>query len=520
MSNQGTEAGLALKVEGLEEKNANLTHALIRARQQITELQAEVDLLHRPPAQVALYTQGFEDLLEAEVLIGTRRMRLAVAPDFDFGAISPGALVRLDENNVVVAELGFPREGGLASVLETIGPDRALVTTNAGQDHVVTLAGSLRHGSLRAGDNVLVDLRQGYAFEKVMRADVEDLLTPEVPDVSYDDIGGLEEQLEHVRDAIELPFTYPQLFKSYDLKPPRGILLYGPPGCGKTLIAKAVAASLSSRRPGEKTYFISIKGPELLNKFVGETERHIRAIFSRARALARNDVPVVVFFDEMEALFRTRGTGVSSDVETMIVPQLLAEMDGLEELDNVVVIGASNRPDMIDPAVLRPGRLDVRIRIERPTRAGAADIFSKYLTEKLPIAPSMVGHYGGRDAAVTAMTEAALDLIYSTEPSAALFDLTLVDGSHRTVYLSDLVSGAMIAGAVERAKKAAIKDTLSGEEPGVTTDHMLSGVTQEMRESVELATTTSPDEWARTIGLRGAEVTAVVPLAPSLGENR
>lgn len=507
-----------LKIENLEEKNANLTHALMRARQQILELQTKVDLLDRPPAQIGLFIEGFEDEEEAEVMIGTRRMRLATAPDFSWGSVSPGALVRIDDNNVVIRDMGFQRDGSLASVLEVIGNDRALISTNAGQDQVVTLAGTLRHGALRPGDNVMVDLRQGYAFEKIRRSDVEDLLTPEVPDVSYGDIGGLDAQLEQVRDAIELPFTYPQLFKSYDLKPPRGILLYGPPGTGKTLIAKAVAASLSSRKPGEKTYFISIKGPELLNKFVGETERHIRAIFSRARSLARNDVPVVVFFDEMEALFRTRGTGISSDVETMIVPQLLAEMDGLEEMDNVVVIGASNRPDMIDPAVLRPGRLDVRIRIERPDRKAAADIFSKYLTPALPIAESMRVQHGSNDAAVKAMTEAALDRIYTSDPSSALFDLTLVDGSHKTVYLADLVSGAMISGAVERAKKQAIKDTLSGKEPGITTEHVLAGVDQEMGESVELATTTSPDDWARTIGLRGAEVTAVVPLRTYEGE--
>lgn len=509
---------LQLEVSGLQEKNANLTHALIRARQQITELQTEVDLLHRPPAQVAVYVEGVPEELEAEVMVGTRRMRLAVAETFDFEAASVGSLVRLDENNVVVKGMGFPTEGSLAAVLETIGNDRALVTTNAGQDQVVSLAGPLRHGSLKAGDNVMVDPRIGFAFERIVRSDIEDLLTPEVPDVSYADIGGLDRQIEQVRDAIELPFTYPQLFKSYDLKPPRGILLYGPPGTGKTLIAKAVAASLSADRPGEKTYFISIKGPELLNKFVGETERHIRAIFSRARSLARNDVPVVVFFDEMEALFRTRGTGISSDVETMIVPQLLAEMDGLEELENVVVIGASNRPDMIDPAVLRPGRLDVRIRIERPKRAGAKDIFSKYLTVDLPIADSEKHAFGSASAAVDHMTEAALDRIYSTDESSALFELTLVDGTTRTVYLADLVSGAMISGAVERAKKKAIKDTLEGEEAGLTTSHVLEGVDEEMGESVELATTTSPDDWARTIGLRGAEVTAVVPLRTYEGE--
>ncbi len=504
------EANLRLQVDGLEEKNSNLTTALVRARQQIKDLQAEVDLLHRPPAQFGILVRAFPELLELEVQVGTRLMRLATAPELDYESLSPGQQVRLDENLVAVSGADFPQLGTLASVLENIDASRVLVSTDAGQNHVVRLAGPLRHGAVKPGDNVTVDIRTGFATEKVVRSDIENLLTPETPDVSYSDIGGLDQQIEQVRDAIELPFTYPNLFRSYELSPPRGILLYGPPGCGKTLIAKAVATSLASG--DQKTYFISIKGPELLNKFVGETERHIRAIFARAKALASANVPVVVFFDEMEALFRTRGTGISSDVETMIVPQLLAEMDGLEAMENVVIIGASNRPDMIDPAVLRPGRLDVRIRINRPTKPQAQEIFAKYLTPDLPIAQSMIDQHGSVEEAVSVMIEAALASLYAEDDSTALFTVHLADGSHFTVYLHDLVSGAMIAGTVERAKKIAIKNTLENGEGGLTTDMVLAGVQEEMRESKELAGTTSPDEWARTVGLGGGEVVAVIPI--------
>ena len=503
--------GLRLQVAGLEEKNANLTDALLRARKQITDLQGQVDLLNRPPSTIGILVSTHPLTLEVEALIGTRRMRLATAPDMDFSTLSPGVMLRIDERMTVAEPLGFPRDGTLTSVLEIIGTDRALVTSNNGGDHVVYLAGPLRHGALKTGDNVMCDLRSGFAFERVVRTDVEDLLTPEVPDVSYSDIGGLDEQIAQVRDAIELPFTHPELYRRYDLRPPRGILLYGPPGSGKTLIAKAVATSLSAEHE-QKTYFISIKGPELLNKFVGETERHIRAIFTRARALASTDVPVVVFFDEMEALFRTRGSGISSDVETMIVPQLLAEMDGLEAMENVVVIGASNRPDMIDPAVLRPGRLDVRIRIDRPNRRQAHDIFTKYLTPDLPIAGEMIAKEGSAQAAVTTMIERALDRLYSKDPAEALFEIRLADGKTEILYPCDLISGAMIAGTVERAKKMAIKESLENGEGGLSTALVLKGVEEEMRESLELASTTSPDEWARTVGLRGGEVSAVVPL--------
>ena len=322
-------------------------------------MQQQVRQINQPPHNLAIFVSADSDGRTIEAIVQGRLMRLAVAPQLDLSSLSAGRLV--DDKLIAVAADRFPRTGTVATVLEPVGLDRVLVGVEGGAEHLLTLAGPLRHGNLRSGDSVITDLRSGYAFERIVRSDVEALLTPEVPDVSYEDIGGLASQIQQVRDAIELPFRHPELYRDYGLRPPKGILLYGPPGSGKTLIAKAVANSLSGKGAGKRTYFLSIKGPELLNKFVGETERQIRAIFSRARTLASSDVPVVIFFDEMEALFRTRGTGISSDVETMIVPSL-AEMDGVESLDNVIIIGASNRADMIDPAVLRPGRLDVRIR--------------------------------------------------------------------------------------------------------------------------------------------------------------
>ncbi len=503
---------MRLEVAGLEEKNQALTRALMAARDQLAGLQDRIDRITQPPAQVAVFVSSHPEVHEVEAVVGTRIMRLPTAPDFDYNSISAGELIRVNEQMLALNSMGFPKDGSLVSVLEVMGTDRALVAVEGGQERVVRLAGPLRHGAIKPGDSLLADVRTGFAYERIVRSYVEQLLTPEIPDVSYEDIGGLDSQIEIVRDAVELPFKHPDLYRAYGLRPPRGILLYGPPGCGKTLIAKAVASSLSSAETGNKTYFISIKGPELLNKYVGETERHIRAIFSRARTLASNDVPVVVFFDEMEALFRTRGTGVSSDVETMIVPQLLAEMDGLEAMENVVVIGASNRADMIDPAVLRPGRLDVRVRVNRPNRNQAREIFSKHLSVDLPISVQMLEMAGSPDAAVDQMIEAALDRLYSKADAAALFDVQLADGSTRRVFLSDLVSGAMIAGTVERSKKMAIKETLSDGKAGLSIRHVLRGVEEEMQESSELAATTAPDEWARTVGLRGAEVVSVVPV--------
>lgn len=509
VANAETISQLRLSLAGLEEKNLRLSKALVNARDQIGGLQDQIERINRAPASWATFVEADWANQEVEVFHGGRLMRLTTAPTLNLEDLSPGQLVRISDQMVAVKAGPFPRTGTLASVLEVLGNDRALVAIDSGQEHVLRLAGPLRHGGIKAGDTLAVDVRAGFAYERLVRSHIEQLFSPEVPDVSYADIGGLDAQIEMVRDAIELPFKYPEKYRAFGLRPPRGILLYGPPGTGKTLIAKAVAASLAGPDSEKQTYFISVKGPELLNKYVGETERQIRAIFGRARTLASQDVPVVIFFDEIEALFRTRGTGISSDVETMIVPQLLAEMDGVEQLDNVVVIGASNRPDMIDPAVLRPGRLDVRVRIERPTRRQARDIFSKYLTEDLPLDQELIARTGSAQAAVKAMTEAALDRLYTEDDSTLLFDMHLANGAVRQVYLADLVSGAMIAGTVERAKKRAIKDGLSGGVQGLNTSHVLAGVEEEVQESSDLAATTSPDEWARTVGLRAEEVVRI-----------
>jgi len=459
-----------------------------------------------------------------DVFNGGRKMRVGISPLVNIHQLAVGQEVLLNEALVVIAGLGFEQAGEVVTVKELIGHDRVLVVGRTDDERVIRLSGPLRHRGVRVGDAVSVDGRTGFALEKVDRSEVETLVLEDVPDISYEDIGGLGPQIEQIRDAVELPFLHPGLYREHGLKAPKGILLYGPPGCGKTLIAKAVANSLAARaaeRSGAaelKSYFLNIKGPELLDKYVGETERHIRLIFARAREKASDGSPVVVFFDEMDSLFRTRGTGVSSDVETTIVPQLLSEIDGVERLDNVIVIGASNREDMIDPAILRPGRLDVKVKIQRPDAEAAADIFAKYITTELPLHPQDVAEHGGDHAAtVRGMIQRTVESMYSTDKSNEYLEVTYANGDSEILYFKDFNSGAVIQNVVDRAKKYAIKDLLTSGEKGLRIDHLLRAVTDEFREHEDMPNTTNPDDWARISGKKGERITYIRTIVQGKG---
>ncbi len=508
----------------LAAKNERLTAALTAARERIVELGAQLDAVTAPPVTLGLLTaspraRGEGRPVEADVALGGRPMRLGLHPGLDPATLGAGRLAAVNDQMLVVDSLPAPDTGEAVTLDEVLGARRALVTTGGGASRVLALAEGLDPAALKPGDTLVADLRADLATALVERTGVEQLVIAEAPDVSWADIGGLGPQIDRIRDAIELPFAHPGLYRGYGLRAPKGVLLYGPPGCGKTLIAKAVATSLADSAGGRPAAFLNIKGPELLSKFVGETERQIRAIFVQARKAAAEDRPVVVFFDEMEALLRTRGTGVSSDVETMIVPQVLSEIDGVESLRNVIVIGASNREDMIDPAILRPGRLDVKIRIDRPDAEAAADILAKHLRADLPLDPGeLAGAGGDRQAAAAAMRRAAVDALYARTPATAVLEVVCASGARETLHLADLASGAMLAAVVARAKTAAIKDEIAGGPGGLSTARLLEAVAVEARQNEEIASATGPEGWERLIGRRGERIRSVTRLVPDREE--
>jgi proteasome-associated ATPase len=497
-----------------QRQNEQLVSTLQEAKAQIEALRKEVDKLTAPPSTFAVFYNTNEDGT-VNVSLGGRKLRVNLHPSIQPESLKKGQEVIVNEGLNVIETRGYDPQGEIVHLKQLLDDGRAVVSLHLDDSRVVEVSDALKQQDLSVGDHLLFEPRSGYLIEKLPKGEMEELVIEEVPDISYDQIGGLAKELEQVKDAVELPFLYPDLFAEHRLSPPKGLLLYGPPGCGKTLIAKAVANSIAKKLGHLKgkevrSYFLHIKGPELLNKYVGESERQIREVFAKAKEKASHGNPVIVFFDEMDALFRTRGTGISSDIESTIVPQFLSEIDGVESLRDVIVIGASNRQDLIDPAVLRPGRLDIKIKIPRPDKQSAKDILGKYLVSDLPLAESEMAQHGhDREAFIQHLIETTIEAMYALTEDNQFLEVTYANGEKETVYFKDFASGALIESVVSRAKKLAIKRAISGEDKGLKSDDFLRGIREEFKEQEDLPNTTHPDDWAKIAGKKGEKIVHV-----------
>ena len=513
------------QLELANRQNDKLAATLQEAKAQIEALRAEIDKLTAPPSTYAIFS-SLNDDKTANVYVTGRKMKVNLHPSIKMKELRKGQEVVLNEAFNVIESRGFDGQGEVVRLKDLLEGKRALVTLHFDEEKVAELGEPLLVERLSVGDHLLYDPRSGYVIEKLPKSEAEELVLEEVPDVSYDHIGGLSREIEQVRDAVELPFLHPQLFSEHQLSPPKGVLLYGPPGCGKTLIAKAVANSIAKKLghlTGKevRSFFLHVKGPELLNKYVGESERQVREVFKKAKERAADGNPVIVFFDEMDALFRTRGSGISSDIESTIVPQFLSEIDGVERLRNVIVIGASNRQDLIDPAVLRAGRLDVKIRISRPDAAAAREVFSKYVIQDLPFAAEEVERHGGdRRALVDRLIVMTVEAMYAMSEENKFLEVTYVSGEKEILYFKDFASGALIEGIVSRAKKYAIKRVIATNEKGIKADDLLRAIRDEFKEHEDLPNTTNPDDWAKIAGKKGEKIVHVRTVTAGSTESR
>ncbi|MFQ5588203.1 MAG: proteasome ATPase [Nitrospiria bacterium] len=506
-------------------QNEKLTATLMEAKNRIEELKQEVEKLTTPPATYAIFS-GMNDDETVNVYVSGRKMKINLHPDISASALKIGQELVLNEALNAIEACGFDPRGEVVRVKDCLDDRRVVVTLRGEEELVVELAEPLQNERISVGDHLLLDSHSSYVFEKLPKSEVEEVVLEEIPDITYENIGGLEEQIEQVRDAVELPFLHTELFSEHHLLPPKGVLLYGPPGCGKTLIAKAVAASISEKLGNNKSgkelrsYFLHVKGPELLNKYVGESERQIREVFKKAKEHADAGHPVIVFFDEMDALFRTRGTGVSSDMEATIVPQFLAEIDGVERLRNVIVIGATNRQDLLDPAILRAGRLDIKIKIERPDKEAARSIFRKYLTEDLPFHPDELKAAKECDQSVVEkLIHDAVEEMYSTGEEKKFLEVTYANGEKETFYFKDFSSGAMIEGVVSRGKKYAIKRFLDSGVKGLKSQDLITAIQDEFKENEDLPNTTNPDDWAKIAGRSSEKIVHIRTMAGLAAES-
>jgi proteasome-associated ATPase len=507
---------LALR-DALEEERRDVEDA----KRLLAEYEEAYQKLTSPANRTGVFLEMLEEGI-ALIAVGDSEFVVSIDPKLDVQALKAGVRVKVNDAYAIIGVMPPHPGGQVLKVSELLDKERLRVSQDpAGSiGRVVVRGHSLKKARIKVGDEVRVEPNFKVALEHFPKTETREYFYEEVPEIKWEDIGGQEEAIRLIRDTIEHPLLYPELYKKFDKKPVKGILLYGPPGCGKTLIGKATAHNLAkeySKRVGKpvREYFMYVSGPKILNMWLGETERMVREIFETARERSKEGRLVFIFFDEAESVLRTRSSGRWLNISNTVVPQFCSELDGLVNLENVVLILTSNRPDYIDPAVLRPERIDRKIKVGRPNKEATREIFSIYLHKDIPLDPN--GDPDGpsdKEGLRQCFIDTITSFIWRSVPETEFVRVYLRNGGVETLYWRDLISGALIKSVVDRAKDSAIRRAIA--EPdhphGIRLEDLREAVRQEYRENEIFPKSDSLEDWLKLLDFEPENVAAIKPI--------
>ena len=496
----------------LQEKVLDLRDALFQAQQmaeqyslKIKTLEEAIEKLKSPAHRIGtVLGQGENGLVR--IVSGGTEYQAAAAPELmEEEGLKTGDQVALNEGFVAIAKLPLPIQGPMARISGKLHGEQWLVQAATGNTETIVLSHvSLDSSSLKESEEVFLDSNQRVILGKLPKRESQTLIEDDFEKVEWSQVGGQEKVKEEIRKVLEYPLLHDKILQEMEYQVPKGFLFYGPPGCGKTLVGKAILTEVISKLSEQENSelqgrFIHVKGPEILNMWLGESERKIREIFKKARDYKEKGQVPFIFIDEAESILGTRQAWRGSNISNTVVPMFCAEMDGIQSLRDTVVILATNRPDLIDPAIVRPGRIDRKIKVRRPDREECKQILRVYLKDGLP----------REHKDFDQMAEPFLDQLFKRNSEQEVLVLTLRSGGNRKMYWSDFISGAAIEGIMKRSKESAIERAIKGETLCITVDDLTTALETEFKEGSLLPAESNLEDWLQLLDMESKDVVRV-----------